>query len=148
MKRLAVTILMLALTGSVLFAQTKKKRVAVIDFDYGTVSSWSTAYFGTNVDVGKGIADMLVTNLVKGGVYSVVERKMLDKILAEQNFSQSDRANNATAARLGKILGVDAIIVGSVTQFGRDDKSLGVSGGAFGGWGSKVGLGRLGKKES
>jgi hypothetical protein len=49
--------------------------------------------FGQDVDIGKGISDLLVTYLVKDGSYSVIERKALDKILAEQNFSNSDRAN-------------------------------------------------------
>ena len=71
--------------------------------------------FGQDVDIGKGIADLMVTNLVKDGSYSVIERKALDKIMAEQNFSNSDRANPTSAAKLGKLLGVDAIIVGSIT---------------------------------
>src|SRR5207253_4512426 len=61
--------------------------------------------------------------------YSVIERKALDKILAEQNFSNSDRADSSTAAKIGRILGVDAIIIGSITQFGRDDKNTTVGGG-------------------
>ena len=74
---------------------------------------------------------MLVEQLVKGGKYSVIERKALDKILSEQNFSNSDRANPATAAKIGQILGVDAIIMGSITKFGRDDKSKAIGGGGF-----------------
>jgi hypothetical protein len=61
----------------------------------------------------------------------------MDKILAEQNFSNSDRANPNSAAKLGKLLGVDAIIVGSITQFGNDTKKTGVggAGGGLGGFG-------------
>jgi curli biogenesis system outer membrane secretion channel CsgG len=84
----------------------------------------------------------LVTRLVKDGTYSVVERKALDAILAEQNFSNSDRANPTSAAQLGKVLGVDAIIVGSITQFGTENKNLGIGGvgGRWGGFGGgKVG---------
>lgn len=106
----------------------QKKRVAVFNFDYGTVRSGVAAIFGTDVDVGNGISDMLVEELVKGGQYSVIERKALDKLLAEQNFSNSDRADPATAARIGRLLGVDAIIVGSITQFGRDDRQVGLGG--------------------
>jgi len=95
----------------------RKKRVAVFDFDYATVHQYSYAIFGRDIDVGRGISDLLVTMLVKDGTYSVIERKNLDKILGEQNFSNSDRANPASAAKIGKLLGVDAIIVGSVTQF-------------------------------
>ena len=66
--------------------------------------------------------------LVQDGTYSVIERKAMDKILAEQNFSNSDRANPNSAAKLGKLLGVDAIIVGSITQFGSDKKTTNVGG--------------------
>src|SRR2546425_10960890 len=129
-------------------AAGRKKRVAVFDFDYGTVHSGVAAIFGQDVDVGKGISDLLVNYLVKDGGYSVIERKALDKILAEQNFSNSDRANPTSAARLGKILGVEAIIIGSITQFGRDDKKTGIGGGAFGGFGRKVGIGGIEKREA
>ena len=115
----------------------RKKRVAVFDFDYATVHSNVAAIFGQDIDIGKGISDLLVKNLVKDGSYSVIERKALDKILAEQNFSNSDRANPNSAAKIGKLLGVDAIIVGSITQFGNDTKKTGVggNGGGFGGFG-------------
>src|ERR1051326_4777626 len=123
----------------------RKKRVAIFDFDYATVHADVAALFGSDVDVGKGIADLLVNRLVKDGTYSVIERKALDKILAEQNFSNSDRANPNSAAKIGKLLGVDAIIVGSITQFGRDDKKTGVGAGAFGGFGRRVGIGGVEK---
>jgi len=112
--------------------QGRKKRVAVFDFDFATVQTASAAAFGQNIDVGKGITDLLVKYLVQDGTYSVIERKALDKILAEQNFSNSDRANPASAAKLGKLLGVDAMIVGSVTQFGNETKNTNVGGGGGG----------------
>src|SRR5215467_15389287 len=79
----------------------KKKRVAVMDFEYGTVRSAVAAIWGTDQDVGKGITDLLVQKLVEDGKYSVIERKALDKIFVEQNFSNSDRADVATAAKIG-----------------------------------------------
>src|SRR5258707_15720887 len=61
----------------------------------------------------------------------------MDKILTEQNFSNSDRANPNSAAKIGKLLGADAIIVGSITQFGNDTKKTGIggAGGGLGGFG-------------
>jgi len=56
-----------------------------MDFDYATVHGATAALFGQDIDVGKGISDLLVTYLVKDGTYSVIERKALDKIMAEQN---------------------------------------------------------------
>ena len=123
-----------------------KVRIAILDFDYATVHSTVAAIFGQNVDVGRGITDLLVRQLVEDGSYSVIERQALDRILAEQNFSNSDRADSSTAARLGKLLGVDAIIVGSITQFGNDTKTTGV-GGAGGALG-RVGLGGFNQKRS
>ena len=129
MKRLATVAAILALClATQVSGQARKKRVAILDFDYATVRTASAAIFGTDVDIGKGIADMLVTYLVKDGTYSVIERKALDKVLAEQNFSNSERANPASAAKLGKVLGVDAIIVGSITEFGNDNKNTNVGG--------------------
>jgi len=125
-----------------------KKRVAVMNFDYATVQSGVSALFGSNQDVGKGIADLLVDKLVEDGTFSVIERKQLDKILAEQNFSNSDRADPNSAAKIGKVLGVGAIIVGSITQFGRDDKSTNIGGGALGGVTGRFGIGGVKKSKS
>ena len=126
----------------------QKKRVAVMNFDYATVQSDVQAIFNSNQDIGKGIADLLVDKLVNDGVYSVIERKEIDKIIKEQNFSNSDRADPASAAKIARILGVDAMIIGSITQFGRDDKSTGVAGGALGNVTGRFGLGGVKKTEA
>jgi curli biogenesis system outer membrane secretion channel CsgG len=127
-------------------APARKVRIAILDFDYATVQTNSAAIFGTNVDVGKGICDLLVTDLVKDGTYSLIERKALDKILAEQNFSNSERADPNSAAKIGRLLGVDAIVVGSITQFGNDNKQQGA--GAMGGAMGRFGMGGFGHKSS
>lgn len=125
-----------------------KRRVAILPFEYGSVSS----EVGT-LDVGKGIVSLLITRLVNDGTYSVVERQMLDSILKEQNLSVSDRADPATAAKIGKLLSVDAIIVGTVTQFGFENKSMNI-GAAASAAGSYIpyvggfGFGGLGSKKS
>lgn len=126
----------------------RKTRVAVMNFDYATVQSNVASIFGTNVDVGRGITDLLVEKLVNGGVYSVIERKALDTIVVEQNISNSDRFDATSAAKIGRLLGVDAMIIGSITQFGRDDKTTNVGGGALGGITGRFGIGGVGKRES
>ncbi|HEU0122893.1 MAG TPA: CsgG/HfaB family protein [Bryobacteraceae bacterium] len=146
MKKQLFVMLLIAAAAQAAWGQ--KKRVAVIDFEYATVQSGVSAVFGQNVDIGKGIADLLVDRLVRDGTYSVIERKAIQKIMAEQNFSNSDRADSNSAAKIGKLLGVDAIIMGSITQFGRDDKNVGVNGGVFRGIGSKYGLGNVGVKNA
>ena len=136
----------LAIPAQAQMANKRRPRIAVMDFDYATVQTVSSAIFGTNVDIGKGIVDLLVTDLVKDGSYSVIERKQLDKILAEQNFSNSNRADPTSAAMIAKILGVDAIIVGSITEFGNETKKTGL-GGIGGNW-HGMGLGNVGHSNS
>jgi curli biogenesis system outer membrane secretion channel CsgG len=147
MRRFLAILGLLALLAFTAAAQ-QKKRVAVLDFEYGTVRSSAAAIFGTNRDVGRGVADLIVEKLVQSGAYSVIERKALEKILAEQNFAQSDRADSSTAVRLGRVLGVDAIIIGSITQFGRDDKSTGIGGGALSRVTGRFGVGGVKRTES
>ncbi len=133
-------------TAAAQAAAPRRPRIAVMDFDYATVHTYSAAIFGSDVDIGKGIADLLVTDLVKDGSYSIIERKALDKIMTEQNFSNSQRADPTSAAKIGKLLGVDAILVGSITEFGNETKKTGL-GGAGGNWGG-FGLGGLSHSNS
>ena len=125
-----------------------KKRVAVLNFDYGTVQSSVAGLFGTNVDVGKGVSDLIVQKLVEDGRYSVIERNALDKVLAEQNFSNSDRGDSSSGAKIGRVLGVDAVIMGMITQFGRDDQSTTLGGAATANYTSKFGLGGIQKRKA
>jgi curli biogenesis system outer membrane secretion channel CsgG len=145
--RLCLILLLLPSIAATAFAQ-QKKRVAVLNFDYGTVQSSVVALFGGNVDVGKGVSDLIVQKLVQDGKYSVIERNELDKILAEQNLSNSDRADSSTAAKIGRVLGVDAVIMGTITQFGRDDKNTTVGGGVMGNYTNKFGLGGVQKRKA
>jgi curli biogenesis system outer membrane secretion channel CsgG len=98
-----------------------KRKIAILPFEYGAVSS----EVGT-MDVGKGIVSLLITRLVNDGTYRVVDRQMLDSILKEQNLSVSDRADPATACKIGKLLSVDAIVVGTITQFGFENKNMNI----------------------
>jgi len=130
----------LGLLGGVADAQDRSKRVAVaiMDFEYGTVGyHWWGQY-----DIGKGMADQVVDALLEDGTFRVIERKKLDTVLAEQDFSHSDRADPSAAklSKLGKVLGVRYIIAGSITKFGGEEKSYGGGGllkGKLGGLGLK-----------
>lgn len=92
-----------------------KKRVAVFEFEDKTDHSvrwWS------GQSVGSGMADMLITELVNSGKYTVIERTAMDHILKEQGLGQSGAVTQQSAASVGKMLGVQVAIVGSVTEFG------------------------------
>ena len=102
-----------------------KRRIAVMPFEYGAVTSQVGTY-----DVGKGVTELMINKLVSDGTYRVVDRQMLDQILKEQNLSVSDRADPNTAIRIGKLLACDAMVVGTVTNFGFESKSTNIGGAA------------------
>jgi curli biogenesis system outer membrane secretion channel CsgG len=133
--------LAILLQTSVCLAETPRKRVSVMDFEFGTVQRW----WDGNWDIGKGISDLLIDRLLSEGSFSVIERRKLDAVLAEQNFSTSERADRSSAARIGKVLGVNAIILGSITQFGTEKKDFNASG--IGGGRGGLGAGRMGTRE-
>ena len=136
----AVAVAAAALLAGPTHAQEKSKRpsVAIMDFDYGTVGyHWWGDY-----DIGKGMADQVVEELINSGAFKVSERKNLDTVLAEQDFAASDRADPSAAkmAKIGKVLGVKYIISGSITKFGGEEKNYGaggLAGGKIGGLGLK-----------
>jgi curli biogenesis system outer membrane secretion channel CsgG len=97
-----------------------KPRVAVLAFENNTTLS----ILGSRL--GFAAADELTTQLVKTGEFSVIERQQIDAVLAEQKLGMSGAVDAATAARIGKLLGAQAVIVGSITQFSLDRKSAGI----------------------
>jgi len=114
-------------------AQAKRPMVAVMDFEYGTIDNWWGQY-----NIGKGMADQVVDALVNDGSFRVIERKKLDTVLAEQDFSNSDRSDPKTTLKLGKVLGVKYIIAGSITKFSTEKRGGGVRVKGIGLGGSKA----------
>ncbi len=120
-------------------AQSTRPAVAVMDFDFGTVENW----WGGNVDVGKGIADLMVDGLVDDGSWRIIERKKINGLLNEQDFNASDRVDpTQKAAKLGKMIGAKFLLYGSITKFGTENSNKSVGAGAFGG--GKFGVGKVG----
>jgi curli biogenesis system outer membrane secretion channel CsgG len=142
MRRVAwvtITITILALGAVSGWGQEPpKKRVAVFDFDNAAVQGGIQIPFAETSapNLGKAAADLLITKLVQEGKVSVIERNAIDKLLMEQNFSNTNRTDPITAAKLGRILGVDAIILGTITSYDYEDKTTGGGGASrFGGFG-------------
>lgn len=136
--RPTLCIILLLLASGIVSAQApQQRRVAVFDFDNAAVRGGiSSPFFQTTPpDVGKAAADMLITKLVQDGKVRVIERNAIDKLLAEQNLTNSDRTDPLTAAKLGRVLGVDAIILGTITRYDYLDTTTGGGGARFGGFG-------------
>lgn len=87
-----------------------KRRVGVIDFEN------KTAYGQTRL--GQAASDILITELVKTGKFIVVEREKVNKLLEEQKLGLTGAIDPNTAAQMGKVLGLNAIVTGAISNFG------------------------------
>jgi TolB-like protein len=81
------------------------KRIAVLYFDNSSDAKELDA-------LRKGLADMMITDLSKFYMLQVVEREKLESILKEQDLSNSARFDANTAVKIGKLLGVESILIG------------------------------------
>ena len=120
--RLARTAIWVCLGFFVLTTMAQAKdRVAVMDFENKSQhGGWR---------LGSGAADILATEIVKTGKFKVMERDKLSSVLKEQNLGASGRIDPSTAAQIGKVVGVEYIITGAVTEYGQSE--LGGGGGGF-----------------
>ena len=98
-----------------------KRLIGVVAFD--VKAPYAAARLGDTA------TDILVTELFKSGKFIIVERGQLDKVLAEQKLGQSGAIDARTAAQVGKVLGLSAIVTGSVSQFGvkKEGKDFGLN---------------------
>jgi len=124
MKRFVSAFSMLLLAAAPAFAQGNKPRVAVLEFK-NKASHYSWNWY----DAGRGAQDMLVTELVKSGKYRVIEREQLAAIMQEKHLSLSGDIDPRTAVKIGKMLGVEYLIAGAVTELGTTDRGASVPGG-------------------
>jgi hypothetical protein len=106
-------LLLLSLIPSIRPAQTPI-RVAVLDFDFPENTGELRQLLP---NVGQIIMDRIESGLVSLQTYEMVERRRIIKILEEQNLGKGGRIDDQTAAKIGRILGVDAIIYGTISEF-------------------------------
>lgn len=83
-----------------------KRRLAILDFE--NLSDWGGAKFGS------AIADQLISLVARSNRYTLVERSQIELILQEQALGQSGTVAEQTAPEIGKLLGVEALVLGKI----------------------------------
>lgn len=141
MKSLILLTLLIALAAGTASAGVKK--IAVLDFEDTSIASNDlesnpmaalailSGRQPSQTDkgrIGKGVASILVTELAKDNVFKIIERSQIEQVIAEQNFSKNMSLNATDAAKIGRLLGVSGIVVGSVTEFNTKTATKGVLG--------------------
>lgn len=137
MKHVILFLLFFVSSSQSLFGQVgagPKLRVAVMDLradaftatrEYGPTSTTSTIEIPPPAGFALGITEMLTTALAETGRFVVLERAVLQEILAEQDFGALGRVTQQTAAQQGQLLGVQALITGGITEYNYTSSSLG-----------------------
>ena len=92
-----------------------KPRIAVLEFKSKAENQW---WYHNGSAAAQ---DVFVTELVKSGKFRVVEREQLAALMQEKNLTLSGDLDPATAVRVGKLLGVNYLLAGAVTEYGVTD---------------------------
>lgn len=87
-----------------------KRRVFVSEFK-------NLSAYGQN-RLGKSMSDILTTELSRTNAFILLEREKLDLAIKEQKLGQTGLIDERNAPTFGKIIGANAIVTGSVSQFG------------------------------
>ncbi|MFH2203774.1 MAG: CsgG/HfaB family protein [Elusimicrobiota bacterium] len=87
-----------------------RRRIGVVDFE-------NKSGYGQG-RLGSAASDVLITELAKTGKFVVVERDKLNKIFDEQKLQASGAIDSRTAVKIGRILGLSAIVTGSISESG------------------------------
>lgn len=86
--------------------EQQKLRIAVLPF---------RELDGQPTVLGTFLAEELFTHLVNSGL-EIIERSMLDRVLGEIKLDQTGLIDADTAKQVGKVIGVDAVVTGSITD--------------------------------
>ena len=111
--------------GGVGIAEAKLK-LAVLDFDSAPGAKEADA---KSADVGKAASGLLKSKLDSSG-YTIIDGKLVDKALQAQNLN-GRRLDAPTAARFGRSLGADAVILGTVAPVQQSAQNLKKAVGGF-----------------
>lgn len=90
--------------------ENQKRTIAVVEF--GDLEGHVTNF-------GRFVAEELITRLYQTRKFTVIERQLLNKVLAEQKLSLTGILDQGSVQKLGRLLGVDAIACGTVTDLGK-----------------------------
>ena len=90
--------------------ENQKRTIAVVEF---------ADLRGNVTDFGRFIAEELITHLYETKKFKVIERQLLSKVITEQKLSLTGIIDPTSAQKLGRLLGVDAIATGTITDLGK-----------------------------
>ena len=101
-----VTLLVIVFTLELLTAQIP---TAVTEFEVKGISQSEAS----------SLTDRLRSELFKFGTFQIIERGLMEEILSEQGFQQTGCVSDECVVEVGKLIGVQQIIGGSISKVGK-----------------------------
>lgn len=113
--RLSVLVMLLALICGFSSIATASQTIAVLPFETaGGVDSW---WWGME-EMLDGTAQLITDRLANDPDLVVVDRTRIEDILMEQDFQESGAVDPTTASQIGRLIGADLMVVGTLNEFG------------------------------
>ncbi len=112
MKRLLILLMTVLLLVSVSYSSEENQKLFIAVMDLELAAGVPESY---NVI----LSNRLRQELHKTGKFSVVERNDMEGILAEQSLAMSGCLSNECVVQVGKLLGVESMIAGSLGKIGQ-----------------------------
>ncbi len=88
------------------------KTIAIMEFDNFSIGEYKEQLG----DLSKGLADFFEYDFSRVTSLKIVERDKLDYLLREVKLAEEGKLDPATAVRVGKMLGAQMMVFGSITQ--------------------------------
>lgn len=92
-------------------SQSKPYRIAILEFDAVTAEAEKD-------NLGRVSAEFLITAAVNSGLFGVVERAALKKVLDEMQIGHGSASPGSEAQAIGALLGAQGVLTGSVAKTG------------------------------
>ena len=89
--------------------KTLSSHIAIIDFEG----------IGVSLEEARVLTQRLTTEIISRNVYQIFERSKINRILEEQEFQHSGCVDAACAVDIGKLAGVQHIVIGTVSKIGQ-----------------------------
>ncbi len=135
MNKIKIVIISLFLTSSLMFSQdvynlrtdepevtnkqdTTKSDGSEIKQERQAVAILELDANGITKSEGKALTDRLSNEVFNVGIYEVMERDKVSQILNEMEFQLSGCTSNECAIEIGKLVGVNKMIAGSISKIG------------------------------
>lgn len=113
MKRIFLVVAALVSTAVLMpvVSMAKGPTIGVVEFKNETNAGW----WGSGV--GWELSGMLANELAATKKFSVLERNKLQSVMEEQNLGMSGRVTSGTGAKIGKLIGAQYLVMGTVTAY-------------------------------